>query len=574
MGTQRRTGISYGRFSKGKQELGDSERRQQEAYRDFCQRHNLTPLRAAEYMDRGRSGYRDEHRKKGRLGELIKEAKAGTFEPGSVIVIEAWDRLGRLRPDKQTDLVAELLRTGVDIGVCQLNDVFTESDFGTHKWVTLSVFIMLAYQESVQKGKRVGAAWQEKRRRAQAGECQKATETMGNGRKALTRRLPAWVEMAPNGRLRLIRERAAVVKRIYRMAAEGLGLKRTVAALAKPLKDGGAVPFGCSGRWRKGYVSVILNDRRAVGELQLMTGGKPDGPPLKNYYPPCVSEEEFDLARAGLEQRTGKDRLGRAEGPHQAKYANVFKGLIIHARDGSGMTIHNRDTKVKPHLVLVNVAGEQGQGRWWTFPYPAFEEGVLGLLKEVDPADVLPGAQEGPTRADVVRARLVNVRTDLAAIKDDLHRRYSRHLAEVLRDKEAEEERLAGELQDELAKAARPSDRAWQELPGLLEQVKEGGDEARLRLAPVLRRVIREMRVLIVRRASWALAAVQVFFADSDQRRDYLIVARPAVNGRKGRWWAHSLADVVRPGELDLRQKSHSERLEKALAAVDLAGIV
>src|SRR5262249_4313294 len=138
---------------------------QEHDFRIFCDRHNLTPLPEV-YADRGRSGYKDEHRKKGRLGELIAAAKDGRFEPGTVVVVEAWDRLGRLRPDKQTELVAELLRTGVRIGVCRLDDIFTEEDLGTHKWTTLAVFIQLAFQESKQKAERVAASWQRRRERA------------------------------------------------------------------------------------------------------------------------------------------------------------------------------------------------------------------------------------------------------------------------------------------------------------------------------------------------------------------------------------------------------------------------
>src|SRR5262249_10775606 len=154
----RRMGISYARFSDIKQARGDSENRQDEDYRAFCERHNLTPVKDT-YVDRGRSGYHDEHRRKGKLGMLIAEAKRGAFEPGTVIVVEAWDRLGRLRPDKQTELVAELLRTGVSIGVCKLNLIFAESDFGTHNWTTLAVFIQLGYQESKQKAERVARSW-------------------------------------------------------------------------------------------------------------------------------------------------------------------------------------------------------------------------------------------------------------------------------------------------------------------------------------------------------------------------------------------------------------------------------
>src|SRR6516164_10467504 len=165
MSTRRRLAISYSRFSDPKQAKGDSETRQEEMFRQFCNQHNLTPLSEV-FADRGRSGYKDEHRKKGRLGQLIAMAKDGRFESGTVIVVEAWDRLGRLRPDKQTELVAELLRTGVSIGVCRLNDIFAEEDFGTHKWAILSTFIMLAYQESKQKAERVAAAWVKRRQRA------------------------------------------------------------------------------------------------------------------------------------------------------------------------------------------------------------------------------------------------------------------------------------------------------------------------------------------------------------------------------------------------------------------------
>jgi len=50
-----------------------------------------------------------------------------------------------------TALIAELVQLGIGVGVCRLNDVFTEEDFGTHGWTVLSTFVVLAYQESKQK---------------------------------------------------------------------------------------------------------------------------------------------------------------------------------------------------------------------------------------------------------------------------------------------------------------------------------------------------------------------------------------------------------------------------------------
>src|SRR5262249_11736258 len=155
--------------------------------------------------DRGRSGYTDEHRKKGRLGQLLAAAKDDRFEPNTVVVVEAWDRLGRLRPDKMTALIAELVQLGIGIGVCRLNGIFTEEGVGTHKWTVLSTFVMLAYQESKQKADRVAESWKKRRERAR-----ERGELLGC-------RLPAWLESV-NGEARVIPERAAVVKKIFRLA--------------------------------------------------------------------------------------------------------------------------------------------------------------------------------------------------------------------------------------------------------------------------------------------------------------------------------------------------------------------
>jgi DNA invertase Pin-like site-specific DNA recombinase len=554
-------GVSYSRYSDPKQGKGDSEDRQERDFRAFCERHNLTPLPEV-YADRGRSGYKDEHRKKGRLGELIAAAKDEKFRPGTVIVVEAWDRLGRLRPDKQTELVAELLRTGVKIGICRLDDIFTEDDFGTHKWTTLAVFIQLAYQESKQKAERVAASWQKRREkvRAQGG--------------LLTCRLPAWMAYV-NGKAKLIPERAAVVKRIFQLAAGGHGHKRIVGTLERE----GVPPFGevvinegrrrsqFSGRWTAPYVAIILNDRRAVGEFQpRKMDGTPDGPPLPGYYPAAVTEDEFLLARAGQ----GRRHVG-TRGPRQRRYVNVFRGLFKHARDGEGFLLHNKGKKERPELVLVNNKGTAGRGRCYTFPYHVFEESILKLLREVKKKDILPREKQEASRADVLQARLANLRTDLAGLKEDLNGGYSKTLAAVVREKETEEERVAAELQDELARVLKPAAKLWGELPGLVDMIREAKDpdDVRLRLRAVLQRAVSEAWVLIVRRGSYHLAAVQFYF-EGGARRDYLVVYQPAANRRPGGWWACSMADVPKSGDLDLRERIDVRKLEAVLTNMDL----
>jgi DNA invertase Pin-like site-specific DNA recombinase len=545
MSTPRRIGISYTRFSDPSQADGDSENRQAKRFNDFCTFHNLTPL-AERYIDRGLSGYKGTHRKKGRLKDLIAAARDGRFEAGSIVVVEAWDRLGRLRPDEMTALVSELVKTGIGIGVCTLNDIFTDDDFGTHKWHSLSVFISLAYNESKQKAERVASAWST--RRGTVAE------------KKLPGRIPAWLERVGKNGFRLIPERAAAVKRIFELAARGYGFSQVVRAL----KAAKVRPFG--GDWSRAYVGKVLSDARAMGTFQpcKMVNGKrePAGPPLENYYPAAVTTEEFQLAQAGRLTRHQK------HGPRQERYINVFKSILTHARDDKGMVLRNRRSADKPQLVLVNATGHGSGATCYTFPYPVFEEAVLSRLAELDPKDVLPGMTKGPSRTDVLRARLKNVQADVAALQADLKAGYSKALADVLRAREADEQKAAGELQDELAKAVRPAERTWKEMRPLLDLVRTGGDDVRLRVAVALRRLITDARVLIVRVGSWSLCAVQLFF-DGGATRSYLVNHQSKANGRPGHWWCRSFKQAHLGDALDLRKREDAANLARELERLD-----
>jgi DNA invertase Pin-like site-specific DNA recombinase len=564
MSRPKRLAISYSRFSDPRQAEGDSESRQADMFRAFCARHDLIPL-AEVFADRGRSGYHDEHRKRGRLGQLIAMARDSRFDPGTVVVVEAWDRLGRLRPDKQTDLIRELLETGLRIGVCRLDEIFCEEDFGTHRWMTLAVFVQLAFQESKQKADRVARSWQNRRERVRAE----------GG--LVTTVLPSWLELGPDGRPRLIPRALSAVRRVFALAAEGHGHARIVKtleaekvpALGKVVVRKGRTRSRNSGRWCKPYVASILNDRRALGELQLrLADGTPDGQSIADYYPAAVTPEEFALARAG--------QAGRVRGkksPRQRKYVNAFRGLLKHARDGEGFTLHNRGTAASPVLTLINATGEGGRAESWTFPYDLFESGILTHLREVSAADVLPRA-ETPSHADVLRARLLVAQQDVASLAAELKARYSKALTEVLRAREEEAEKLANELQEELARSLAPAVKLWGEVPALADLVGKSADPdgVRLRLRVVLHRTIDVIAVLLVRRGILRLCAAQAHF-QGGATRSYLLGYRPAGNGRVARDWSVSLADVLGDDDFDLRQRADAAELETALLAVDVGAL-
>lgn len=537
--TRQDIALSYDRFSDPTQALGDSESRQQRAFASFCERHHLRPNKEFSFIDRGVSGHRGKHVAKGKLGRVLELAKAGAFKPKDgqsfVLVVEAWDRLGRMRPDKQIALLSSLLRTGLKIGVCRLDDIFSEADFGTHKFTTLSVFCQLAYEESRQKSERVAASWQQRKLLAR----QKGTVATG--------RLPAWITRK-GGKLVLNKARAKVIQRIYELAGSGYGH----VAIVKTLTAEGVKPFGekavhaartrsqFSGRWTRPYVALLLRDRRVLGEYAPMKTviendeekELPDGPPIKNYYPAAVTEEEFLRARAAQKRRSNNTG-GRTR---QAKYCNTFAGLLRCANDGGGWILHNKGTAKEPSLSLVNLLGNEGRGPTLTFPYPIFERGVLENLKEISPEELSPNGTAS-TVVDGLKAKVRALTDEIECLKDDLRQHYSRAATEVLSEKETELGALQEQLDTAQAEQLNPLSDDWKRVANLADAIETADDptDARIRLRAILTRAIKTIHVLVVRHKVEMLCEVQVDFVTGFHRW-YLLRYRPAANQRVGFW--------------------------------------
>jgi hypothetical protein len=138
---------------------------------------------------------------------------------------------------------------------------------------------------------------------------------------------------------------------------------------------------------------------------------------------------------------------------------------------------------------------------------------------------------------------------------------------------------LAAKLNEAQQKTRQPLLETWAEAQTLLEALNRAPDprEARLRLRTALRLLIEQVYLLVVARGRVRLCAVQVFFrADKDgrtSRRDYLIFYRAAARHQKASWRCWSLAEVTKPGELDLRKPEHARELEALLLALDLEAL-
>jgi DNA invertase Pin-like site-specific DNA recombinase len=613
--------FSYVRFSHPDQAKGDSLRRQTEAAAAWCEKNHVALDASLTLHDLGKSAYTGEHRKnpdRHALAAFLKLVEAGKVPKGSYFIIENLDRLSREDEWPALRLWMDILDAGVNIVQLKPETIFRHEKLDMFDIMRAVMELSRGHGESARKSERVGAAWAEKKARARRGEGQKATKRMKEGDQFITRRLPFWVEER-GGKLRLVPERAAAVRRIFELARSGYGS----AGMVKKLTEEGMAPFGESDHWTRTYVSIILKDRRALGEFQPRHhNGEPDGEPIKGYYPAVATEAEWLAAQAGAGQRrrcasrgrfwTKEEdalvrsstvaevakRLGRSEasvrmrrnvlahrekpdaknGKKETRYVNVFSGLLKDAHNGGAYYVSTRSSATygSSWRVLLNVASAEGRAPARSFPFATFEREVLRLMTEIDPKEIM-GGNGTADEVMVLTGQLAGVEGKIAELEAELLQGDVAALAKVLRQLEAQKRELAEKLAEARQKAAHPLSVAWADTQTLIEALDSAPDptDARLRLRSAMRRIVEGIYLLPVARGRDRVCAVQIWFADGKRHRDYLIFHRPARSGGRaggstpGCSWARSLADVA-PGGLDLRKRDHARRLEKALAALPL----
>jgi DNA invertase Pin-like site-specific DNA recombinase len=592
---------SYVRFSHPSQASGDSLRRQTEAAAEWCRANKVALDGGLTLHDLGKSAYTGKHREnpdRHALAAFLKLVEQGRVPRGSYLVIENLDRLSREHIRPALTLLLNLIDAGVR--VVQLKPAVTVFDDDVDPYLLMMAIMELSrgHSESAMKSERNGKAWAERKRKAREGG-------------VLTRRLPAWVEER-GGKLVPVPGRAAVVKRIFALAAAGYGS----AGIVRKLTGEGVAPFGASDHWTRTYVSMILGDRRALGELQPRRhpDGEPDGPVIPNYYPAVVGEREWNAAQgvAARVRRTPRGRAWTAEEerlalelpvreaarrlrrspvairvhkcamarrgqepprPAPQRHVNVFAGLLKDPHDGGAFYVATRSSR---HYgtrwrVLLNHASADGRAPARSFPYETFQRAVLSMLREVDPREVM-GNADAPDETLVLAGELARVEGRIGEMEAELLDGDVPALARVLRQLERQKQDLAEKLAAARQKAAHPLSESWGQARSLIGALDAAPDpaDALVRLRSALRRVIESVWVLPVARGRNRLCAVRVQFR-GDGHRDYLIFHRWGRAGA-GSWSARSFAAAADSGALDLRDPGHARRLEKILATLPLEG--
>jgi DNA invertase Pin-like site-specific DNA recombinase len=482
--------FSYLRFSTPEQMRGDSFRRQTALAEAYAAQHGLELDTTLTFHDLGVSAFRGKNAETGRLAEFRTAVETGLVPGGSFLLVESLDRISRQTALKAITILNDIAELGVT--VVTLNDGRQYSAETLHNDTTALLMAMLTFiranEESATKAARLRAAW--KGKRAKAAE------------KPLTSIAPAWLELdTTTGRFRPIPERAAVVARIFAMAAEGVGLQ----AIADRLNREGVPTFGARGRegqfWRRSYVHRIATSEAVVGtaiphQIQY-TGNRKARQAVgrvEGYFPTVVDRDLWQRVQA---MRTGGTKAPVVRGG-VGEVSNLLAGLARCPDCGSSMTrvTKGRSTKAgKPRLVCT-----AARGKGCTAESAVQEEAERALSDRA--AQIIAEAPSGSEGLDASLSSAEGALLHQLGVVADLAEQYaatrSATIAAKLKEAEAllaEQKREVEELRQRIADTAGPVvQRRLAELLALLEAHPLDRTRANAALRAVVSRIVVDQR--------------------------------------------------------------------------------
>lgn len=310
--------ISYTRFSSRKQAKGDSLRRQTSSAAEWCKRHGYELDTSLALADLGISGYTGANAKSGALGALLELCKAGKIQLGTILLIEAFDRLTRLPLPDAVSLLLNLVRTGLVIVTLTDDKRWDRNSLSDLSEFLVSILTLYrGHQESEYKSKQLKATFAEHRRKC-------SRQAFGSA--------PGWLYRNSKDTEWLVdEEKAEVVRKAFHLAGTGYGSK----AIAKVANEASwPVPTRLNqteGRWHAQMPGQLLRNRAVLGEHEhrIRTHeanadhwrGRSTGMVIPDYYPRIVSDDLWNKARASIETR-------RVDKRRDDNYWNVWSGLL------------------------------------------------------------------------------------------------------------------------------------------------------------------------------------------------------------------------------------------------------
>lgn len=307
----------YTRISSKAQITGEGLNRQEDFITRFLNGVNASNKSDIQYVqskiinDSGVSAYDGSNILDGELGKFIIDAENGKVEQGSLLVLEALDRLSRQKISESRKLIQRIFDAGIKIAIVKYNIIFDDSssnEIGADLLVTAGLH--LAFMESEQKSVRLRDTFARKR------------EKIANGIAVKNSHMPFWLKYE-NNKFTLLADQVKHVELIFKLRLEGMGLH----SITRYFNERDIKLAGNKGKNKNSLnttrVTDILKHRGVYGAYEIFKNDYTStrkristGEIIEDYYPAIVSKENFDLVQNMFE---GKRNI--------RKVVNIFSGL-------------------------------------------------------------------------------------------------------------------------------------------------------------------------------------------------------------------------------------------------------
>jgi DNA invertase Pin-like site-specific DNA recombinase len=389
--------FSYIRLSTELQRKGDGIRRQNDFVQRYAKEHGLEIAKDAMYEDIGVSAFKSKNATEGALASFIQRCKRGEVPPGSVLLVEAFDRLSRANPLEAQKLFHQLICDfGIRIVTLTDNREYTKDNMDLGPLLMSLTLMSQANLESKNKSSRLLAAWESKRARLD--------------RQILTRTCPNWLRWSPlENRWEILAGRGELIARLFRETIEGAGC----GLIAKRLNTEGIPAWGRSDGWRATYIKKILVNRAVLGELATFSkdseGVRQPMGVQESYYPCVIDAHIFEKATQARMSRRGTG------GRFANRVANLFSGRVFCKDCGGRMQLKGNGGNADRYLVCdrgLRGLGCHGSG----FPYKGLEQSFLRKVPELDLPELL-AAPDVRTHLGEIKEELARTRVELASVE-------------------------------------------------------------------------------------------------------------------------------------------------------------
>jgi len=315
---QRPLALSYLRFSSAAQ-VKDIKKTDQINRAKQWAIDNGYQFSETSFSDLGVSAYKGDNSTIGDLGRFLKAVEDDLIPRGSVLVIEALDRLSRENQWRGQMLLGNILSNGVDVVTLNDNQKYTFEDLQQDMGVAIRIILAfnLAHAESQQKSRRVTAGWQ------------RNLEQVKTGKRKRSSAIPNWLKLVgtmDDGHFEVIEDKAQVTRELFSRFADG----ETVWSIAKNFRDREiTTPRGKT--FAGGNIYRLVKSKAPFGILEIGKGTKNDRTifdQIDDYFPRILDEDTQRRVKLRLDGIAKRREGNRIVNDPKRKTNGILTGVI------------------------------------------------------------------------------------------------------------------------------------------------------------------------------------------------------------------------------------------------------